>query len=366
MSIDRLLALISALAVAIVLLLGGGLMLADEKALLSEAQQREIDKTAVVFTAAIDQAATLSATHSELLATDPTIRPLLEAGDRAGLQAYARPILDRLKNLAGIDVIHFHDPQMKSLLRVWDPDNFGQDLSTYRPMVVAANRSRQTQKGLEVATKGLSLRAISAVMDGDRLIGTVEAGVSLQSLADLAKSVTGGDYALVLDPQYVRDQNTETAARNGLVLNAATDRALFEKILAGGNVILSRSSYLFDFSTGDRTLSVQGKPLIDYSGNMIGTILTTCDFSDLQKYANRSLVTLISVCLGGLLIIFAIIMVTIRMAIIAPLRDLKAKVTAGADLGDEEPTSGLKDFRDLQTAVAACRNTSEKPAGKGG
>lgn len=340
-------------------------MMSDQQALLVDARQRQIDQTAVVFTTAMDQAASLSATHSESLAADPAVGSLLQAGARDALQRHAKPIFDRLFRLAGIDVVHFHDAGMKSFLRVWEPQNFGQDLSSFRPMVVAANHDRQTQKGLELGIRGLSLRAVSPLLaaDGQHLIGTVEVGVNLQALADLAKAASGSDFALVLDPRYLKA--TGTAATAGLVLDAATDKTLFDRIIANGDVRLSRDKMVFAYDVDKRSLTVQSKPLIDYSGNMIGVILTVSDVSALEAHYNRSFVTLGSLFVAGLLIVFSIIMVTVRAAVVRPLRDLAEQVEAGSGtLLQSTPASGLSDYRRLHTAVVAAASGPASTRGK--
>ena len=354
MTIDRLLAAIAAFSVAAILLFGGWLMTSDQNALLSDARQREIDETAVIFSTAMDQAAVLSATHAETLAADGNIRTLLAAGSRDALQAYAKPVFDRLSRLAGVDVVHFHDAKMKSVLRVWDPQNFGQDLSGFRPMIVAANHDRKTQRGLELGIRGLSLRAVAPILseDGKELIGTVEVGVNLQTLADLAKAASGSDFALVLDKRFLKDQAGAASQADGLVLDANTDKTLFAPIVAGGDVRLSRDRFTFSRNVDGRSLTVQNQPLIDYSGNVIGVILTAGDFSRLEAHYNRTVVTLASLFLGGLVLIYAVLMVAIRSAVVRPLRDLAEKVEATPRaLADMAPTSALADFRRLHAAV---------------
>jgi hypothetical protein len=350
MTIDRLLAVVSSLSIGFVLAIGGWLLLADQRAMLADARQRQIDQTAVVFTTAMDQAASLSATHSEALAADQAIGNLLRAGDRDALQHYAKPVSDRLSRLVGIDVMHFHDAGMKSFLRVWEPGNFGQDLSSFRPMVVAANHDRQTQKGLELGIRGLSLRAVSPVMagDGQSLIGTVEVGVNLQALADLAKAASGSDFALVLDPRFLA-----TAVSGKLVLDAATDKDLFDTIIASGALRLSRDVSVFPYVLDKKSLTVQSKPLIDYSGNMIGVMLTVSDFTTLESHYNRSIVTLASLFLAGLFVVFSVIMVAIRAAVVRPLRDLAVQLEISPEtLGQAPPSSGLADYRRLHKALA--------------
>lgn len=365
MTIDRLLALVSSLCIGVVLAAGGWLMLSDQRALLMDARQRQIDQTAVVFTTAMDQAASLSATHSEALGSDPAVGRLLKAGDRDALQAYAKPVFDRLSRLAGVDVVHFHDAQMKSFLRVWEPANFGQDLSTFRPMVVAANHDRATQKGLELGIRGLSLRAVSPVLaaDGQSLIGTVEVGVNLQALADLAKAASGSDFALVLDSRYLK--GTGSAVSAGLVLDAATDKALFDHLMAEGKVRLSRDKTVTAYAVDKKSLTVQSKPLIDYSGNMIGVTLTVSDVSALEAHYNRSLVTLTSLFVAALLVVFSIIMVAIRAVVVRPLRDLAEQVETVPDtLGQISPASGLADYRRLENAVATALSDGRANGGK--
>ncbi|WP_162894958.1 cache domain-containing protein [Rhizobium terrae] len=353
MTIDRLVAAVAAAATASTLLLGGWLMISDQAAMLDQAKRREIDKTAVVLTSAMDQAATLSATHAESLAVDPAIRLALKARNRDQLQAYAKPILGRLNRSAGIDVVHFHAADMKSFLRVWDPGNFGQDLSTFRPMVVAANHDRMTRKGLELGIRGLSLRAVSAIAEGEELVGTIEVGVSLQSLADLAKASTGGDYALALDPSFLKDMpNGNRSAPGALVLDANTNKTLFDRVLASGNVVLARSRTTFEFSAEGQEITIQSRPLIDYSGNMIGVLLTTTDFADLRTHYNRSLVTIVIVGIGGFLIIFAAIMAIVRLAVIRPMRALEYMIRAEAEnLVAAQPRSGLEDYGNVHQAV---------------
>lgn len=364
MTIDRLLAAVAATLTALVLIIGGWLTIADQKALLDEARRREVDKTAVVFTTAMDQAATLSATHAELIAADAVARTLLAAGDRAGLQAHARPVLERLNRLAGIDVLHFHAADMKSFLRVWDPGNFGQDLSAFRPMIVAANHDHRTRKGLELGVRGLSLRAVAAVMDGERLVGTVEAGVSLQSLADLAKAATGSDYALVLDPAFLKDVPAATrSSASGLVLDANTDKALFERVLAAGEAGLSRDSTLFTFPNGGRDLTIQGRPLIDYSGNMIGAILTTSDFGSLETHYRRTVVTIAAIGLAGFLVVFAAIMTAIRFTVVRPLQALTRAVEDNPAGAAGAAEGGLKDYADLRRALGRALDVRENEGG---
>ncbi|MDP3527071.1 MAG: cache domain-containing protein, partial [Hoeflea sp.] len=274
MRLDRALSLISASLIAGILLAGGLVTLAGQRALLRDAQTIQIEDASTVLSTVMEQAATLSATHSEAIGADADIAGLMTSGDRAALLAHAAPLLARLDAGGGINVLHFHTPDMTSFLRVWEPDNLGQDLSTFRPMVVAVNRDRRTRKGLELGLKGLSLRAASAIETPGGLAGTVEIGVDLTALLHLAKAATGADYALFLDPAAaVRQDGTRLDGKAGLALEAATEAAFFGTLQQASAIELSRAPKFTSYKTEGRIFGVMGRPLLDYSGNLIGTIV---------------------------------------------------------------------------------------------
>ncbi|MDO1585059.1 cache domain-containing protein [Rhizobium oryzicola] len=349
MRLSRLLSTITALLVGFILLLCGWLLISDERHLLDEAKLREIGKTAVVFSSAMQQAATLSASHAEAIAEDKTAQSLLKAKDRAGLQAYMKPAFDRLAGTADIDVLHFHEANMKSFLRVWEPENFGQDLSTFRPMVVATNHDKRTQKGLEFGIRGLSLRAMSPMLAGSELIGTVEVGVNLKSLTELAKSSTGADFALFLDPSVTNAKNDGRRA-GALALDANTDTSLFTALDNRGLAHLTRAPYVETTVVDGRTLGVLGTPLIDYSGNVIGVIVVSSDVTVLERHANQSLVTIAAIALAGLLIVLAVLTIAIRATVVRPMNAL-TKAVRGDDMS-HAPKSGLREYRALRDALA--------------
>lgn len=352
MRLDYLLSLFAAAVLAIVLAISGYVLSGVSRRLLLDAEGREVRVTADVFQTALDQAATLSLTHAEAVAADPVVKRLMALGDRAGLQAHARPVLDRLKASAGVDVLHFHDAAMASFLRVWEPENFGQDLSAFRPMIISVNRHRKPVKGLEYGIKGLSLRAVAPIEDGNTLIGTVEAGVDLAALTELAKAATGSDFAVFLDPAAV-GQADGTAGR--LAIEAATDTAFFETLLAAGHVRLSRADYVERFEIDGRTLGVLGRPLLDYGGTMIGTIIVTCDVTALESHVDRSAVTLVAVLLCGFLVTFAAFMIAIRAFIVRPLEALSTWCTQQDDTPPPEG-SNIGEFRALQDAATALKS----------
>lgn len=357
MTLDRSLAITTAALLGLVLAISCTIVVSSGRQRLEESKASEMQTTALLLTTAMAQAASLSQTHADQIARSPEVVALMRSGDRAALQALMQPIYANLSSVAGVDMLHFHTSDIHSFLRVQDPGNFGQDLSGFRPMILAANRSRISQKGLEVGLAGLSLRAVSAIVDGDSVVGTVEVGVELKSLLDLAKSATGADFALYLSPAMagigVKDKPA-AGSDSSLEIEASTDSALFQSLYRDGQIRLAREPVQGAARINGEELGTYGQPLLDYSGRMIGTIIIARNFSGLDSGLNRSILTASAVALVGLMIGFAIIMVSLRAMIIRPLADLTAHargLAAGTGDPDAPSTSDRAEITELRRAI---------------
>ncbi|MCM2476868.1 HAMP domain-containing protein [Rhizobium sp. CG5] len=372
MTLDRSLAITTAALLAVVLAISCTIVVSSGRQRLDESKASEMQTTALLLTTAMAQAASLSQTHADQIARSPEVKTLMRSGDRAGLQALMQPIYANLSSVAGVDMLHFHTSDIHSFLRVQDPGNFGQDLSGFRPMILAANRSRNSQKGLEVGLAGLSLRAVSAIVDGDSVIGTVEVGIDLKSLLDLAKSASGADFALYLSPDMagIGAKNKQAAPGDGsLEIESSTDSALFQSLYRDGQIRLAREPVQGSARINGEELGTYGQPLLDYSGRMIGTIIIARNFSGLDSGLDRSILTACAVALGGLLIGFAVIMVSLRAMLIRPLADLTAHaqaLAAGTGDPDAPATSSRPEIADLRRAIDRLAASRDPGAGSHG
>lgn len=353
MTLDKSLALAVALCLGLVLAIGSSFVISGSQTQLDESKSREMQATALLLTSSMAQAASLSATHALEISRDPLVISLLKAGDRTALAAYLKPSYEALASEAGVNMLHFHTADIKSFLRVQDPENFGQDLSGFRPMILATNRSRILQKGLEVGLAGLSLRAVAPVVDGDTLIGTFEIGIDLKTLMDLAKSASGADFALFLSPSmtgFSPQGQTASADASGLVVESSTDTPLFESLYRSGTIGLQREPVQGSARIDGKRYGTFAQPLLDYSGRMIGTIFIARDVSGIDGSFQRALITAATTGLIGLLIGYGLVMVTIRALVLRPLADLAehARALAAPDaptLGDRQAVSAVAELR---------------------
>ncbi|MBV2183534.1 MAG: hypothetical protein KUL88_03190 [Rhizobium sp.] len=371
MTLDRSLALVIAVMFGLILSAGALEVVGGGNRQLSTSKMNEMQATALLLTSSMAQAASLSATHADRMARDPLVISLMKAGDREGLTRLLQPAYAALASEAGVNMLHFHTADIKSFLRVQDPTNFGQDLSSIRPMILAANRSRVLQKGLEVGLAGLSLRAVAPIIQGDNLIGTVEVGVELKSLIELAKSASGADFALFLSPAMTGLSPQGAAPPKdiaGLAIEAATDTALFQTLYDRREIGLSREPVQGMTEVEGKRFGTFAQPLLDYSGRMIGTILIARDFSDLDSGFRRAVATAAIVTIVGMIAAFSVVRIAIRAMVIRPLADLAdfAEAQAAGTSADAPPAEdGLAEYRRLRRAVDALtdRTSTRMPDG---
>ncbi|MBN2887626.1 MAG: hypothetical protein JXM75_13070 [Chromatiaceae bacterium] len=118
----------------------------------------------------------ISLTNAIAFASNRSIIDAMKRGDRALAIATLEAIGAMYRNnsnFKGIQV-HLHTADMRSFVRSWKLDQFGDDLSTLRPGVVKVNRERKALVAFELGENSLMIRAILPVFDGDEFVGTLE------------------------------------------------------------------------------------------------------------------------------------------------------------------------------------------------
>jgi methyl-accepting chemotaxis protein len=70
--------------------------------------------------------------------------------------------------------IQLHTPAMRSFVRSWNFEQYGDDLSSFRPDIVQVNRTKQALTTFEFDHDGLKIRAIIPVFNQKQFVGTLE------------------------------------------------------------------------------------------------------------------------------------------------------------------------------------------------
>lgn len=218
-----------------------------------------------------DQAAKFSLALAETFARNPQIREALAAGDRPRLEALSKDAYQYLSRQASVQIFGYHSPDLRYLLRMHRPDQHGDDISSFRAMVVAANRLRRSQTGVEIGIAGIGIRGVAPIEQGGTLLGSVEAGLDIRPMLELVKTATNSEIAVVaatslsgvaLDPKL--------ASVGDLSIMATTNEALFARFLRAVPTRPVRDVEISTRRLDGQNYGVMAQPLVDFSGRLIG------------------------------------------------------------------------------------------------
>jgi methyl-accepting chemotaxis protein len=285
--------------------------------IIDRADERELRSHYDALQTRLGQESRRAAAMSAVVATIPAVQEAMARGDRDTLMGLFGAGFAALKSDYGVDQFQFHTPPAISYLRVHQPPKFGDDLSSFRKTVVAANHQRKPIVGLEGGVAGLGIRGVVPIAQAARHLGSVEFGLTFgQAFFDEFKRTRGIDVAFHL------------AANNDFKLFGGT---------LGGQSFFGAADY---GSARDGGFIVrQGKlgatpvaallgPIRDFSGNAIGAVEIVMDNSEYVTTFDRARQLAISMALFGISIAAAAGLLIARgisrpiLAITAAMRDL--------------------------------------------
>lgn len=162
-----------------------------------------------VFAEALDSKNSVGITNAINIAKNSTVINGLSNGDREGTLKSLKSLSKEYKEHTkfGNIKIHVHDRDVRSFIRVWKPEKFGDDLSGFRKTIVAVKETRKPLVAIEVGVAGLELRGIAPVESDGEYLGSVEFMQGLNSVVkDLQKNF-GIELIIALDNKYLENAN---------------------------------------------------------------------------------------------------------------------------------------------------------------
>ena len=262
--------------------------------LIADGQERELQRLATALEVEIEASAARASTLATGLATTPAIAEAFATRDREALAAEVLPTFEQLQQEHGVEQLHFHDPSAISFLRAHEPDQFGDDLSGFRPSIVAANEQRALVTGLESGRFGLGLRGIAPVSWEGEHVGTLGVGNSFGS--DFFEGFAAGNdvqTAFYLVGGQDAAAPSTYASTIGDQLPVGADA--LEEVLAG-------EPLLVDLETPTSSLAARFDPVLNFSGEPIGVAMVAVSTESTQalfrnealKYAALTIVLLLA------------------------------------------------------------------------
>ena len=238
-------------------------------------------------------------------------RAPLAAGDRAALLTAARPIFDELKTKHAITHMYFIAPDGTVLLRVHKPEQFGDRLA--RATYLKAAAIRETASGLEMGKNFFSLRCVTPVLAGDKLLGYLEVAEEIDHIFVRMKEITGYDIALFLPRAYLERFDTDVSIRESsdfAVLYPSTPHLIMPSDLKADN-FLHQGLNAFLVKTADHGQAryiVSAGPILDAFGETAGVLFSqknvTQHYAAIWRGVVVSLTVFAAILASGILLLY--------------------------------------------------------------
>ncbi|WP_027390893.1 methyl-accepting chemotaxis protein [Chrysiogenes arsenatis] len=292
---------------------------------------RNAEMTYKIVLAQIAEQGRLSVMLSDAIANIPDFSRMAEENDRQGLQAALGPVFEKFKTTYGLRQFQFHTIDAKAMLRLHMPQKHGDDLSSFRHTVVAANKNRAAAAGLEAGVADLGLRGVVPVFHEGKHVGSLEFGFDFgeKFVQDLKRSF-GVDVALYTQREGKFVAHASTFRDQGAFLSDQEMR----HVVSGGQATLTGM-------LKNEPVDISAYPLQDFSGSTVGVLEIVTSRAEVAAQIASLRTALIVI--GVLLLLFAVLAsYLIATSIITSLRRVHT-VTKDLAQGEGDLTVRLPD-----------------------
>ena len=316
---------------------------ASDRQLLESAREKELRTLGTSILNNIQAQSDKAAARASLVCNLVAVQEAFRAGDRELLASRLVPAFLVQREKFGVREGQFHLAPAISFLRVFDLANFGEDLSPFREMVLAANRNPQPQKGIEIGRRGLSIRGIDLVRDAQGPIGSFEVGMSFSPLLADVKSSTGYEAGAFVedklmtaiatgiprpDAERIIGEYQSVEATNWQVIRGMVNADLLER----SNDVTLRTKTVDGIEYGLVLV-----PMLDYRGKQIGALVAVGSFEASQRALKAALVKIVCSALFQAVLILGALITIINVLFVRPLLAAQAKAAAATPAPEAAP-----------------------------
>lgn len=309
--------------------------------------------------------------RAEVLAGIPSIREAFALQDRAKLLADTQEMFKTQRDKYGLDQLQFVTQQNVSFLRVNNPEKYGDDLSSFRPIVVAVNQDHMARKGISLSRSGPALMGVVPMigMDGQPS-GLVEMGVDIGAILDKLKATYGFDSTF-----FVKEEPLKTIAtgvnqevfdphnRVGEFLKYhSTNWGLMSSLVESGDLArVNGDPVEYVRESLDAPWGVVMVSLKNAAGDSIGIVASARDFSGTRAAAGRVQVAQGASALLSIIAMAGAVLVAIRGFVLRPVRALSEGMALLAK-GDHSRVVDAEGFCEELETIAADYEALRKAA----
>lgn len=351
------LVLVGAAALVIALLTIGSNLLFGGMTSAVERGQIELMRSIIAFN--VDGTANNALARAEMLAADPEIRALLARQDRPALLARTQAMFAEQRDKYGVGQVQFHLAPATSFLRLQNPALFGDDLTRFRPMVVAVNREHTARKGVAIARTGPAIFGIAPIRGPDDAhIGSVEFGMDIGAMLDRLKAAYGLELTLFIDEQPLRTYATgiqpgviSEQNRVGSTMRLhSTNWTVMRDLVTSDDLRIHDEPRDYVRDAAGEPYGVVLFPLHSGSGETLGVIAVARSFEPTRGATTRSTILQGLFALLGFLVLAGVILIVVRGYLLRPLAAITGRFST---IGSGERPEPDEDDRFLSVEMKA-------------
>ena len=310
--------------------------------------------------------------RAALIADLPRARALFAAQDRAGLLAEYSKMFTEQKDKYGVDQAQFHSLPATSFLRLHAPEDFGDDLSKFRPIVVAVNRDQISRKGFAIARSGPAIFGVVPMFDPqEKHIGSFEVGIAFDDVLDNLKNAYNIEMAVFIDETSLREFATgvdpgifSDQNRVGKFIRFhSTNAAVFQSLVSDKDLNTTENTQYTREALGV-TYGIVLVPLRNGAGDVLGMVAATSDFSASRSSRGRAFVWQALIALFSIVLLAGVTLIVIRGTLLRPLEVITSRF-ATLSTGDQsgeipEPDMLCDELKDLAQQYEELRSANKK------
>lgn len=344
-----------------------------------EVERSRFEQMERILTRNLKNAAGKAQARAELVASLPATRRLLAAKDRDGLLAEYAEMFQIQRERHEVAQMQFALPPAQALLKLHLPEAPMEDMSSFRPLIVSANRDELAKSGVSVGRAGPAVFAVVPVHDeAGKHVGVFEVGVDIGPVLDGLKASFGFELGFFVDEELLRRVATDAPPeifsednRLGHFLRVhATHAELIGELAHSDDLDGLEESRRVVYSALGDDYGVLLVPIRDPAGLPMGVMVVADNFAETRAAAGRSLVWQGLIALFGITLLAGAVLVVLRGFLLGPIRAIvDGKLVEDDVLCDEvrELARGYADLRaqagqDAPTSVGATPADGGEPS----
>jgi len=181
-------------------------MYQEEQTHLAEDLAQNIKSIERQYFRTIDERANKLATALEIIVSNNELISALKSHDRDALFKFASPIYQQLNTKHNITHFYFHDEQRKNILRLHQPNRFGDKINRFTTL--NAERKKQLSHGVELGPLGtFTLRVVSPIVNNGKLLGYIELGEEVDQIIQDLKRIFNVELLVAINKNVLNKDN---------------------------------------------------------------------------------------------------------------------------------------------------------------